>query len=160
MILFRGLEKRFQPAMELNMFLIHPILQGIAILLSLYAAYLGSQRFLSLHMKRKRRFLWKRHVTIGSLVFFIWLAGIVGGISIVRIFWRGFLVTGNHGKIGLFLVPFILFGLLTGYYMNRRKRKRIVLPLIHGINNALVILIALIQIDTGLDAYRAFVLGG
>lgn len=141
------------------MFLIHPILQGCAILLSIYVAYLGSQRFLMLHLKRKRRFLWKRHVALGITVMVILLAGIVGGVSAVRIFWHGFLVTGRHGKTGLSLVPFILFGIITGLYMNRKKKKRLALPLLHGFNNAFIILVALSQVYTGIGVYSAFVLG-
>ncbi len=141
------------------MFLNHPILQGASILLSIYVLYLGAQRFMALHLKHKQRFLWKRHVILGSLVLLVWLAGISGGIITVRIFWRGFLVTGQHGKTGLFLVPFILFGLITGFYMNKRKKKRLTLPLHHGVNNFFILAVALTQIYTGVGVYSAFVLG-
>ncbi len=141
------------------MFLIHPVLQGCAILLSLYVAALGIQRFLALHLKQKRRFLWKRHVTLGLITMVVWLAGIVGGVSAVRFFWHGFLLTGQHGITGLILIPFIIFGIISGLYMNRKKRKRLALPLLHGINNIFVILLTLSQIYTGLGVYSAFVLG-
>jgi len=43
--------------------------------------------------------------------------------------------------------------------MNRKKRKRKVLPLIHAVCNTLMLLLALSQIYTGVFVYRAYVLG-
>ncbi len=141
------------------MYLIHPIVQGCAILLSLYVAFLGLQRFLMLHLKQKRRFLWKRHVRFGLVALIALLAGIAGGLSVVRLSWNKFLITGSHGITGLILVPLIVFGIITGVAMNKKKKKRRLLPLLHGINNTLIILVGLIQIHTGFEVYTAFVLG-
>jgi uncharacterized membrane protein len=69
-------------------------------------------------------------------------------------------MTGIHGKVGLVLMPFILFGLVSGLYMNRKKKQRRVLALIHGLNNLVVLILALTQVVSGSWVYRVFVLGG
>jgi uncharacterized membrane protein YozB (DUF420 family) len=102
---------------------IHPIIQLSAICLGLYVFYLGVQRFRSLHLKQKVKFNWKRHVLLGKIVMATWLAGILGGVSVVYMTWHGFLVTGIHGKVALVILPLILFGLFSGLHMNRKKKK-------------------------------------
>ena len=87
------------------------------------------------------------------------LIGIAIGLTVVRISWHGFMVTGTHGKIGVTLIPLILFGLISGLYMNRTKKKRTVLPLLHGINNTVLVLLAVTQIATGGKVLSRFVLG-
>jgi hypothetical protein len=42
---------------------IHPIIQAIAILMGIYAGYLGRQRF------RGRRFEWKKRIRVGFIFF-------------------------------------------------------------------------------------------
>jgi hypothetical protein len=54
----------------------------------------------------------------------------------------------------------ILFGLLSGYIMNKTRKKRSVLPLAHGINNLILTLLALTQMITGWGVIKLFVLGG
>ena len=88
---------------------IHPIIQISATCLGLYVFYLGVQRFRSLHLKQKVKFNWKRHVLLGKIVMATWLAGILGGLSIVYMTWHGFLVTGIHGKVALVILPLILY---------------------------------------------------
>jgi hypothetical protein len=140
------------------MLLLHPLLQLLAIIVCVYVLYLGIQRFRMLHLKHKVRFQWKRHVTLGTVVICLLLGGMVGGLTIVRIYWYRFLMTGIHGKAALIMVPFLLFGLLSGLYMNRIKRKRKVLPLLHGVNNGIILLLALGQIATGIKVYYDLVL--
>jgi len=84
--------------------------------------------------------------------------GMAGGITMVRIYWHRFFMTGIHGKVALVMIPFILFGFFSGFYMNTVKKKRTILPLIHGINNFCTLILALSQIMTGLMVYYHFVL--
>ena len=63
----------------------------------------------------------------------------------VYFYWRGFLITGGHGKVALVMAPLILFGFASGLYMNIKKKQRRVLPLLHGMNN-------LVRFDSGFDA--------
>ena len=96
---------------------------------------------------------------LGKIALGAWLVGIVGGMTIVYFYWYGFLMTGTHGKVALMMVPFIIFGLGSGQYMNHNKKKRKVLPLIHGLSNLVLLILALTQVVSGWWAYRVFVLG-
>ena len=139
--------------------LFHPAIQLSATLLAGYVLWLGLRRFQSQHLHKKIAFKWKSHVTLGVMALVLWLAGLIGGLIMVRIWWRGFLITGNHGRTALLMVPLLLFGLISGLYMDRRKKKREVLPLLHGFNNLLLLILALSQIYTGLWVYSTYVVG-
>ena len=139
---------------------IHPIFQCLAILLALYVFFLGLQRFRFLHLHHKTVFHWRQHVALGTIALGVLLAGMAGGIAIVYITWHGLFITGIHGKIALVMAPFIIFGLMSGLYMNHTKRKRRILPFVHGLNNLIVLIMAISQIISGSWVYRAFVLGG
>lgn len=141
------------------MFLIHPILQFVAICIALYVFTLGVSRFMTIHLKQKIRFNWKHHVRFGIFASAIWLVGIFGGLYTVKTNWHSALITGSHAQIGLLIIPFILFALSTGLFMDRNKKKRKVLPLIHGIGNTIMLILTLFQIYTGIGVYRLYVLG-
>ena len=96
---------------------------------------------------------------MGEVALVAWLAGVLGGMTVVKYYWYGFLITGTHGRVALIMVPFIIFGLVSGLYMNRNKKERRALPLIHGLNNLIVLVLALAQVVTGWGVYRTFVLG-
>ena len=132
------------------MLVIHPIIQLSAIMLTLYVFYLGVQRFRSLHLRQKTLFRWNRHVLLG---------GMMGGITMIYLYLHGFLITGVHGKVALVMTTFIIFGGTTGLYMDRNKKKRTALPLIHGLSNLVLLILALTQIVTGWRVYMQFVLG-
>lgn len=138
---------------------VHPVIQGSAILLALYVFFLGVQRFRFLHLSHGVAFKWKRHVFLGAIALGAWLIGIVGGMTMVYLHWYGFLMTGAHWKVALMMVPFIIFGLGSGLYMNHNKKKRKVLPLIHGLSNLVLLIFALTQVVSGWLVYRVFVLG-
>jgi phosphoglycerol transferase MdoB-like AlkP superfamily enzyme len=97
---------------------------------------------------------------LGEIALGVLLAGMLGGLAMVYVYWHGFLITGIHGKVALVMVPFIIFGLVSGLDMNHKKRKRRILPFVHGLNNLVVLIMAISQIISGLWVYRAFVLGG
>jgi len=141
------------------MFLIHPIFESVGILITLYAMKLGISRFRMVHFKKKTRFNWKHHVRFGIIATTILLIGLFGGLYIVKTRWYDFFITGYHAKIGLLMIPFILFAIGSGIYMDKKKKKRILLPLIHAIFNTVLLFLALLQIYTGVDVYRTYVLG-
>lgn len=141
------------------MFYIHPALQFIGILFALFVFKLGISRFRMIHLKQKIRFNWKQHVRFGISATIIWLIGIFGGLYIVKTSWYSFMITGLHAKIGLSMMPFIIFALVTGIYMDKNKKKRTVLPLVHAIFNTVMLILALVQIYTGVGVYRTYVLG-
>ena len=139
---------------------VHPVIQFSAILLALYVFYLGIQRFRSIHLKQKTLFRWKRHVVLGEIALGALLTGMLAGMTVVYVYWHGFLITGTHGKVAFVMLPFILFGLFSGLYMNRKRRHRRLLPLVHSLNNLILLILALTQVASGWLVYRAFVLGG
>jgi hypothetical protein len=139
------------------MFVIHPIIQSLAILLGIYVLYLGTGRFRFLHLHQKTVFPWKRHVVLGIICLIAWLGGMLGGMLVVRRAWGVMLQSGPHAQFALCMVPLILFGLISGLFMNSRKKKRTVLPLLHGINNVLLLILALNQARTGWPFLKALV---
>jgi len=141
------------------MLLIHPVLQFLSILAAAYALYLGIDRFRSLHLGRKAVFKWKRHVWVGAIALIQMLVGGLFAMMLVYLYWHSFLMTGLHAKTALVMMPLILFGLVSGYFMNRDKKRRPTLVLVHGINNLLVVILAVWQIKTGLRVYAMYVSG-
>ena len=117
------------------MLLIHPIVQAGATILAIYVFYLGVHRFASLHLGRQTAFKWSRHVLLGKIAIVAWLAGLGGGLYMVRSYWHANFITGYHAKVGLAMLPFLAFGLITGLYLDWVKKKRKVLPFLHGLNN-------------------------
>jgi hypothetical protein len=95
-------------------------------------------------------------VALGRIALCLLLGGLVGGLAMVRIYWHRFLVTGLHGKIALVMLPLMLFGFCSGIYMNSRRKNRAVLPVVHGLNNTLLLGLAITQIVTGIKILRAF----
>ncbi len=141
------------------MLVIHPIIQLSAIVLTLYVFYLGVQRFRSVHLHQKTLFRWKRHVLLGKIAMSALLGGMMGGMTMVYLYFHGFLITGIHGKVALVMAFFIIFGGASGLYMNHNKKKRTALPVIHGLNNFILLIFALTQVITGWRVYMQFVLG-
>jgi len=141
------------------MLLIHPGIQLSAFVLALYAFYLGLKRFRFNHLHMQTAFPWKRHVILGLISLTALLFGMIMGMIMVYTHWQGFLMTGAHGKTAVILVPFILFGVISGLYMNARKKKRKTLPLMHGINNLIILCLALSQAFTGWEILKTFVFG-
>jgi len=73
----------------------------------------------------------------------------LGGLAMVYVYWHGFLITGIHGKVALVMVPFIIFGLASGLYMNHKKKNRKLLIFIHGLNNFVLLIMVLSQVISG-----------
>jgi len=137
---------------------IHPLLQLSGLLLSLYALYLGYRRFAYTKLGGKGVFPWKRHVVLGSAVMAVWLPGLFLGLLLAWWQWHIVFITGAHYKTALAMIPFIVFGYVSGYIMDKRKAKRTALPLLHGANNLILVLMALGQLGTGLLIIRDFIL--
>jgi len=137
---------------------IHPALQGLGLLLSIYVLYLGYARFLVLHRGVKGVFAWKRHVALGLVAMAIWPAGLALGGGMAWWNWHTVMITGRHYQVALIMLPPLLFGLASGYVMDKHKKKRGALPLAHAINNALLVLLAVVQLITGIGVIRDFIL--
>ena len=128
---------------------LHPIIQAGATLAAVYLLYLGSFRFRSLHLGHKVPFNRKRHISLGRPALTALILGALGGLLFVRWAWRAWLLTGAHGYVGLSALPLILFGLISGWYMAEKPKARKTLPLLHGLVNTALVLIALVQFYLG-----------
>lgn len=136
----------------------HPALQIIATMIGLYAGYLGMERFLSQHMGMRTQFLWKRHVTVGTIALLLWTGGLLGGFMVARLKWQVNFVTGAHYQTALTMLPLMIIGAASGLYMDKNKAKRRLLPLLHATCNLLVLSMALYQFKTGYQVIKDFIL--
>ena len=132
---------------------LHPIFMFAVILLSVYALFLGAQRFLDKSRKGKPTFRWKRHVTLGMVTLFAWLAGAIFGFIMIYLTFKMVPPPGLHGRVGLVIGVLALFGLVTGYHMNRVKKRRKWLPHAHGLAGLIEVILALSQIASGWKFY-------
>ena len=136
---------------------IHPVAQFGAILLAFYAAYLGFQRTKSLHYNKTTQFLRKRHAIAG----FIGLVSMLGGIGAGLFMVNRYLLSpdmGLHETVAMILLPLGLFGVFSGLFLYLNPGQRRLLPAIHGINNLVILFLAVAQIFTGIMAYLRYVL--
>lgn len=139
---------------------IHPVLQTLAVAFSVYVLYLGVVRFRFAHLGHKGIvFQWKRHAQQGTAVMAVWALAFVIGLGAAWHGWHSVFITGLHHQVGLVMLPLITFGLGSGLYMDRNKAKRAALPLAHGLVNALLVLLALWQLYTGVVILRDMVMG-
>ncbi len=129
----------------------HPALQAAVVLTSLVVLWLGIKRFAATSLGKKTGFNWKLHVRLGAVVLVAALAGAGGGLIVARGYWSVWVYPETHPILGLIAVPFILFGGITGWYMNFRKKRRRVLPLIHGLNNLVLLGLFVALVASGLD---------
>ena len=131
----------------------HPIFQLAALVLSLYVLVLGCRRFVNVHFGQNVRYARKRHAQLGILNMAMWLTGAAGGLVMVRLYWHGNFITGVHWQVAVSMLPLMLFGFCSGLYMYRNPKKSAALPLLHGLNNLVLIFMAMSQIASGWWVY-------
>lgn len=139
---------------------VHPVVQTLAIGLSLHVLHLGWARFRTAHLGAKgAAFAWQDHVRQGAAVLSAWIMGFIAGLGVTWWSWGETFTTGSHHVVALAMLPLMLFGLGSGFYMDRMKARRRALPLAHGCVNALLVLLALWQLVSGVLILRGRVLG-
>lgn len=143
----------------MSILIIHPVFQLTVTVLGLYVLKLGVDRIRRLHLRQKIVFRWQRHVWLGSITLVCWLLGMFSGLITVKMYWHGIFITGTHGKRAYIILPLIVFGIISGWYMNKQKKQRLILPIIHGSNNILLVIMVLLQAVSGWQVYNIFVLG-
>lgn len=137
---------------------IHPAIQTIALLLALWAFRLGYNRFCFQHLGIKCRFDWKLHVRLGKLVHGLWLLGLMTGVYAAWDAWGTLNLTGGHYVVGVSMIPLIFVGLATGLALQKPSGKRSGLALVHGLSNTALLLMALYQLWSGVEAIQLFLL--
>jgi hypothetical protein len=131
------------------MFLIHPIWQVATMFLGWYVFFLGWARFAATTLDHTMAFQWKRHVALGKAAIYMWMYGTCVGVAAAWVKWHTFGVTGSHFRLGMVIVCLAVFGYWSGLHMDNNKKKRRVLPLIHGAGNLLLLFFTLVSIGTG-----------
>lgn len=135
----------------------HPVGQLFAILVALYAFYQGYQRTKSLHFNRSSSFKREHHVVAGTIALISMLGGIAAGFIMVSRYLDN-PDMGLHVAVAMVLLPLGIFGIFSGFFLYLNPKPRKILPAIHGINNFLILILALLQIVTGTAAYLRYVL--
>jgi uncharacterized membrane protein YozB (DUF420 family) len=138
---------------------VHPFWQIAAIALGFYVFYLGWARFAAASLGRKKTFLWKRHVTAGKVALYAWIYGALVGAAASWVQWRSPGVTGTHFWIGAAIVLLSIFGYWSGLRMDTHKKRRKVLPILHGANNLLLLLLTLVSVATGIEVFFRLIPG-
>ena len=136
---------------------IHPIGQSFTILMAFYALYLGYQRTKNLHFNKSAIFKRERHVVVGTVALISMLGGIAAGFIMVSRYLNNPNM-GLHVTVAMILLPLAISGIFSGFFLYLNPRQRKILPAIHGINNFLTLILALLQIVTGTAAYFRYVL--
>ena len=128
---------------------VHPTLMVLVFLPALYAVWSGIQRARCLHFRVKTQFPWKRHVRLGTLAAVLWILGAPSGLVGA---WAAFgmtFVCGSHAVVGCVASAMALYALGSGMLLPRIKKHRRVLAAAHGINNCLLVLLAVRQFWDG-----------
>jgi hypothetical protein len=132
-------------------------LQLLALALGLFALVLAWPRIVTLHLGRKRIFRRARHVLAGELCLGGMILGAAGGAVVARLVRGAWLASGVHAWAGLAVAALAAFGLASGLYLAlARPRPRKALPLLHGLNNLLVLALAVWQAQTGRELMAYF----
>ena len=137
---------------------IHPIVQALTALLALYVLRLGLSRFASRHLGKTTVFKWNRHVMLGKTVVVVWALGAIGGMSVTYLTYGKLFTESLHFKIGIIVLPVLLITFLTGTRLNRRRNQSNILPVVHLVNNILLLILAGTQVVTGLHIVRVALL--
>ena len=111
----------------------HPLMQVCAAVLGVWAMWQGLKRVAML-LGKKTLFPWKQHVKLGTLALVLWILGALGFYVTLDLFGSTH-ITGLHAELAWPIIGLAILGLITGYIMNRYKKKRKILPLIHGTRN-------------------------
>lgn len=133
---------------------VHPVMQSVAVIIGLLAMYQGIKRVQMLR-GRKVIFPWRSHVRLGTWGLVLWTAGAFG-FYVTHSLFGATHITGSHAILAWPIMALSILGLLTGYIMNKYKKKRFWLPLVHGVGNAGLVLLVLYECWTGILLYETF----
>ncbi len=133
---------------------VHPAMQSLAVLIGLLAMWQGWKR-IEMLWGRKVIFPWRTHVRLGTVGLLLWTAGAFG-FYVTHSLFGATHITGIHATLAWPIIVLSILGLITGGIMNKYKKKRFWLPLIHGVGNTILMILVLYECWTGIDLYDAF----
>lgn len=133
---------------------LHPVMQVLAALIGCYAMWQGWKR---VQMQRgvKIIFPWKQHVRWGAVALILWSLGALG-FYVTHDLFGSTHITGLHAQLAWPIIALSIFGLATGYIMDKYKKKRKILPIVHGIVNVLLLILVGIECYTGYTLLETF----
>jgi hypothetical protein len=137
---------------------IHPIVQSLTALLALYVLWMGLSRFASRHLGQSTVFQWKRHVMLGKVVVVVWALGALGGLVMTYMNYGKVFTESLHFRVGMIMLAVLLVTWLTGSRLDRRRDQSNVLPVVHLVNNILLLILAAVQVVTGLGIVQSALL--
>jgi LPXTG-motif cell wall-anchored protein len=132
----------------------HPPLQGLAAVIGVMAMWQGGKR-VAMQFGKKIIFPWKRHVRLGALGLILWTLGALGFYVTHSVFGATH-ITGSHAVMAWPIIGLSLFGLGSGYIMDRRKKKRTWLPVAHGVANVILMGLVIAECVTGFGLLETF----
>ncbi|MDR2573820.1 MAG: hypothetical protein LBC94_05680 [Desulfovibrio sp.] len=132
----------------------HPPLQGVAALIGVVAMWQGWKR-VAMQLGRKVIFPWKQHVRMGTWSLLLWTLGALGFYVTHDIFGSTH-ITGLHAVLAWPVIFLSVFGLVSGYVMDRHKKKRKWLPIAHGVGNVILLGLVLVECVTGCALISSF----
>lgn len=141
--------------MDQTLLWLHPVMQVFALFLGLFAMWQGAQRVAMNYFKKKMIFPWKSHVRWGSLAMILWIAGAFGFYVTHAVFGETH-ITGAHAELAWVIIVLCLVGLFTGAVMDRRKKRRFWLPIVHGCLNVLLLVLVLYECYLGYQISGSF----
>lgn len=136
----------------------HPIFQSLVAGLAVYVLWLGLARAASRHFGRKTVFKWQRHVLLGKVVVVAWGLGALGGVAMTYLHFGKIYPESLHFRIGLVMLVLLVVAWLTGTRMDRERNQSDMLPLVHLVNNVLLMILAVVQLVTGVGIVRGVLL--
>lgn len=128
---------------------VHPVIQLFGTLFAVIALRYGWRRFCAVHLGKKCVFQWKDHVQWGQLAQLFWFGGLLLGLWAAHWTWFGFGVTGAHFWIGLGMGCLMVVSFSSGMILDRIKKRRKILPLVHGIAGFVLVALAMAEMVTG-----------
>lgn len=134
----------------------HPLLQLCVTVIGFIALYWGWKRFQMKHLKKRVMFPWKKHVFWGTVALAIWILGLGLGLAFAQLGWGSMLITEIHYIVAFAMAPLCIIGYVTGYILDKYKKKRTVLPIVHAVNNIVLCVLASVQVYTGVMVIRLF----
>ena len=140
--------------METVILWIHPVTQVVAAAMGLVALWQGWKRVQMLRGV-KVIFPWKQHVRWGTWALLLWTSGALGFYVTHTVFGDTH-ITGLHAELAWPIIGLSLFGLITGYIMDKYKKKRFWLSGAHGLANLALVALVVLECITGVDLYKTF----
>jgi len=132
----------------------HPVVQFCALFFGIWAMYQGCKRFAMLHGV-KIIFPWKQHVKFGSAALILWTLGGLGFYVTHSLFGMTH-ITDGHAMIAWYVIGLSVLGFGSGYVMNKYKKKRKWMPILHGLLNIFLLALVIYEAYTGMFLLSTF----